>query len=1192
MRNFMPKNRKSTSSSPLAGPWILCVFFLFLIFDCGLVFTQNKPVYQLGPQRMPSNTGSFHVVKPGEGIPMYDPVTGNLNTSCTNSNFSLGNWTGWAGCYGYGTNPPLNSCQNSGLLTGPPYPANYTVPLHKIMPAPGHKDYWGCNVVNTVFPGEDFSARLGDTTTGRHGAELHYDLYVDSLNYLFVYRYAVVLESPNHPVERQPNFQVVIRDSAGNTLDPVCGYYYIAAPSTPNTPPPGWTWCNTYGRSRYARPWTTVGMDLTPYVGRNITLAFIAKGCCIDGGSHRGYAFVSAYCSSLIIQTAMCEGDTSATLTAPPGFAHYLWSTGDTTESITVPHPVTGATYSALLTAYNNCTVTLTMTLTYTVVHANFNFVPNCPGSPSVFTDSSTVNQNQVVGWTWDWGDGSPVAFTNVSSAAHSFANPGNYQVKMVAHSTEGCTDTITKSVTIDTLAVITNNPMMKTICSGDHVNLNLTSNVNGATFTWLAVAQHPSTTTGYHDNNIPSVFLDDTIQNSGLVADTVSYFLRSHNNTCTGPEVTYQVIVLPKPSLANTVLSQSVCSGSASAAVTLNPLPGPPAVVTFNWTAYPSSPLLTGYVPSASGTLSIPAQTIINNTGTQQYVDDSIIPYLQGPGACVGDKKAYRIYINTLPTPVISGPASVCAGSSSVVYSSPLTAGHSYLWTVTGASSFTGNGTNAITVNWGTGPLGTVILQETDISQPTNCSSTTSAFNVTINPNPVPVISGSSSPCGLSTATYTLGNPQTGHSYQWTVSGGSPSAGNNSSISVTWGNTNPISISATETIAYSGGVNCSAIAPAFPLNLITFPLPAGPISGTSPVCNTWTRTFTVSPVTNADSYTWWYLPAADVLITNNGNSADVSFGTSASSGNLYVTGNKTGCGSGPASPPFPVIVNPLPYISLSACNDPKTTATSRPFYLKGGVPPGGQYLLDGMPLAGGLIDPASLSTTTHQITYRFTDMNSCTSTSAPVSLTVIPGSTLTVCPLSITDPRNGKIYRTTRMGGRCWMLQNLDYGTRLDPATQPQTDNCQPEKYCSPSDASCTASGGFYQWDELMQYRTPGPGEYLQGLCPPEWHVPTAAEWQMLIDAQSNPGNGIAGGDLKDPNPAFGFRALLSGIYYQNESWNFVSGVLTGSMFWTSSLSNGGRVIARGLNNKVESVSFYHSLRSNAYPVRCVKDF
>jgi uncharacterized protein (TIGR02145 family) len=1132
---------------------------------------------------------------------MYDPMTGNLNTSCPNSNFEQGNFNNWTGCYGW-YNVNCN-CNTAGLRTTGSHP------LHKIIASPGWHDHSTCDSLLNVFPGEDYVARLGDTmyTTGgtqsnrcppsnpqptKKEAELKYAIDVTSNSYLFIYRYAVVLQTGGHtpPSSYQPDFRIQITDASGAVLDSTCGYYYVTAQLS-GPPVSGWHRCqNDSHGDVYWKDWTTVAMNLSSYVGQTVYANFKIRGCSYD--THYGYAYISSYCSALQIQTALCQGDTSATLTAPPGFLHYLWSNADTTQSIMVPHPLTGDTYWCKLTAYNGCSDTIFNSLTYTDVNANFNFTPACTRYATQFHDSSTVNQNSIVSWDWVWGDGSPRTSTTNPDPTHVYLNPGTFHVWMVAHSTEGCKDSIMKNVTIDTLAQLTNNPLLKTICSGDHINLTLTSNKAGVLFTWTATPQHPSTTSGYHSNTSPKTFLNDTIFNIGLVPDTITYAIKAHNNTCIGPDTIYKVVALPKPSLTNTILSQTICSGSLSTAVTLVPNPGPPAVVTFNWTAYPSVPSLSGYTPSATNTLSIPAQTIINITGSPQYVDDSITPILQAAFACPGNKKSYRININPVPVPVISGPASVCANASGVVYSTPGASNHDYSWTLSGAAGFTGNHTNSITVNWGAGPAGTVQLLETDLNYPTDCSTLTPVYNVTINPNPVPVITGNQNPCGLSVETYSLGSSQPGYSYFWTVSGGTPASGTSSSISVTWGNTNPISIAASEIITYPGNVTCSAAAPAYQLNLITFPLPAGSISGTTPVCNSWTRTYTVAPILNSDSYTWFYLPATGVTITNNGTTADLTFDLTAGSGNLYVKGNKTGCGSGPQSPAFPITVNPLPYVSLSACNDSKTTTSSRPFYLKGGVPPGGQYFMDGSLVTGGLVDPSTLNTTTHQVTYHYTNVNTCTSISSAVTLTVIPGSILSSCPYTFTDPRDNQVYNASWMGARCWMLDNLNYGTRLSPDAQDQTDNCVAEKYCLSTDPSCNTYGGLYQWDELMQYQVPGPGQYLQGLCPPEWHVPTQVEWQQLIDGQTNAGNGIAGGDLKDPNPVLGFKALLDGIFYLNSVWAFTSGNLIATMYWTSTKSGASRAVVRGLNDYNESVSLYNSARANALPVRCVKDF
>jgi len=80
--------------------------------------------------------------------------------------------------------------------------------------------------------------------------------------------------------------------------------------------------------------------------------------------------------------------------------------------------------------------------------------------------------------------------------------------------------------------------------------------------------------------------------------------------------------------------------------------------------------------------------------------------------------------------------------------------------------------------------------------------------------------------------------------------------------------------------------------------------------------------------------------------------------------------------------------------------------------------------------------------------------------------------------PLRDVRTTPNRTYSTVWRGNRCWMTQNLDYGTALTTQS-PQTDNCQPEKFCPLSDPACVISGGFYQWDELMQYNTP---EGMQG--------------------------------------------------------------------------------------------------------------
>ncbi len=728
-------------------------------------------------------------------------------------------------------------------------------------------------------------------------------------------------------------------------------------------------------------------------------------------------------------------------------------------------------------------------------------------------------------------------------------------------------------------------------ICSGVNTAIvPLFSNVTAlpVDYTWTVTCETgipvcPPTGTATGPNPaIPQV----AISNTDLVSHLATYTVTPSIANCTGTSTSYNVQVNPSPTVTNSPLSQQICSGTSSTEVVLTANVSP---TTFTWTATASSGTVSNF--QTSGTATIPIQTITNSSSAQGFVNYHIIPSSQSGMACPGAAADYKIYVNPLPSPLISGPQQVCYNQSGSIYSTPAVANHDYIWTVTSAISFTGNHTNTINIDWGPGPSGTVQLTEIDQNFTTNCSTTTPVYNVIINPAPSPVITGPSSPCGQTTQVFTVGSAQANHTYLWTVTGGAPVTGTNPAITVTWGNTNPVSIDIVESITYAPGVVCTAHAPAFPVNLVLIPDAAGAITGPATSCLTLTKTYTVGPISTYDSYTWWYNPGTGVTLVHNGASADLTFGLTAGSGSLFVQGNKTGCASGPVSPAYAITLYPQPYVDLRTCNDIKTTSTARPFSLRGGVPSGGKYYIDATLSAAGIFNPAVLSTTVHNITYVYTDFRGCINTSIPVTITISTGSSLLSCPSTFTDVRDNKTYRAFNMGTRCWMLDNLTYGASLTPTDVPQRDNCTPEKYCLSTDPTCTVYGGLYQWDEIMQYQVPGPGQYVQGLCPPEWHVPTSAEWQLLIDGQVNSGNGIAGSDLKDPVPTHGFRGLLDGIYYQNTLWDFTTGTLTATMFWTSTDSGNTRAVARGLNSYNPSVSKYFSGRSNAFPVRCVKD-
>ena len=106
----------------------------------------------------------------------------------------------------------------------------------------------------------------------------------------------------------------------------------------------------------------------------------------------------------------------------------------------------------------------------------------------------------------------------------------------------------------------------------------------------------------------------------------------------------------------------------------------------------------------------------------------------------------------------------------------------------------------------------------------------------------------------------------------------------------------------------------------------------------------------------------------------------------------------------------------------------------------------------------------------------------------------IYPGPTSFTCGNSFTDPRNGQAYNTVQIGDQCWMAENLNIGYMIN-GTEEMTDNGVIEKYCyDDNPANCDEYGGFYQWNEMIQYMS---ATGLQGICPEGWRIPSDDEWE-----------------------------------------------------------------------------------------------
>jgi len=174
-------------------------------------------------------------------------------------------------------------------------------------------------------------------------------------------------------------------------------------------------------------------------------------------------------------------------------------------------------------------------------------------------------------------------------------------------------------------------------------------------------------------------------------------------------------------------------------------------------------------------------------------------------------------------------------------------------------------------------------------------------------------------------------------------------------------------------------------------------------------------------------------------------------------------------------------------------------------------------------------------------------------------------------------------------------MKENLNIGIPIVGAND-QTDNAVIEKYCYDNDPdNCTAYGGLYQWNEMMQYETT-PG--VQGICPSGWHVPTDAEWTTLTTYLG--GTSIAGGKMKEtgtthwltPNTGATnesrFTALPGGHRSLSGLFFFLG---TSATFWSSSENSSASAWYRDLTYNHANVYRYNGSKADGFSVRCLKD-
>ncbi len=380
---------------------------------------------------------------------------------------------------------------------------------------------------------------------------------------------------------------------------------------------------------------------------------------------------VKAGTASQSTSTGNRDGDYSETWLDPDGVT--FWHTG----------MYIGTGGSALTQIYSfqiaACAASVPPVASFTAASSSI-----CAGQSIAFTDHST---NTPTSWAWTFSG--PATLTSTSqSPTMTFATTGTYSVTLVATNAAGSNTSAVTSITVKavpaTPAPTTNSP----VCAGATINLNSAA-VTSATYAWTG----PSTFTATTQNST---------RPTATTAMAGTYSLTVTVNGCTSVAGTATVAVAARPTISNTTLTQSICSGSTAAITPTSATSGS----TFGWTASASAGTVIGWSASGNGNIS----NVLTNTGTTNgTVTYVVTPTGPTPTSCAGTASSFVVTVKPNPsTPVVTQAGNVLSSSSAT--------GNQWYLNGTAISGATGQ-TYTVTANG----------NYTDIVTTNSCSSTVS---------------------------------------------------------------------------------------------------------------------------------------------------------------------------------------------------------------------------------------------------------------------------------------------------------------------------------------------------------------------------------------------------------------------------------------------------------------------------------
>lgn len=184
-------------------------------------------------------------------------------------------------------------------------------------------------------------------------------------------------------------------------------------------------------------------------------------------------------------------------------------------------------------------------------------------------------------------------------------------------------------------------------------------------------------------------------------------------------------------------------------------------------------------------------------------------------------------------------------------------------------------------------------------------------------------------------------------------------------------------------------------------------------------------------------------------------------------------------------------------------------------------------------------------------------------------------------------DSRDGRVYRTTTIGGLLWFAENLAYMPHVSPGAEKGGIWVFGYEGTDPAEARKTAEhrayGNLYDWNTALRS------------CPQGWHVPTDQEWKLAEvalgmspeEVGSLSWRGSDQGTRMKQGGDSGFNALLAGWRSGHGRFGFGG---EHANFWTAT-SVDHRAYERLFNIRRPTVGRDLGDKTAGFSVRCVQD-